>query len=553
MKTFEIDGYLFEKMLRNALNNLRLHEEELNALNVFPVSDGDTGTNMQLTLEHGLAKAKRTRHVGNFLQELGSGMLLGARGNSGVILSQIFKGISIALVKDAVTNPGRIRNAFIRGYRQAYEAVVNPVEGTILTVAREGVENIKNQVTRETSLEVFFGLYISEMKKSLERTPELLEALKEAGVIDSGALGFIYIVEGMQKFLTGEVLVTEKGIKRSKQEKAMDDAINDETLFNENSRFEDGYCMEFLLQLMRASSYSQLFKINDFIKDLSNYGNSLVVVQEGRRVKVHIHTLKPARIIAIAQEFGEFVSFKLENMQLQHNHRDEKTIVKKKEHKALFKIAAANGEGFESMFEQFGCDVIIRGGASLNTAAKDFLDAIMSADADRIVIFPNNPNSVRAAEQAIKLSGLENVRIIPTHDMVSCYYALAMDVMDHDDPDFRLSEMEMGMDCVTNIAIATATKDYSSEDISFKAGDVAALVNDKPIAYSQDIISSVIKAIDKIDPDREREGCTLFRGIGIPDEKADELTEAIAAAYPRLEINVIEGGQDVYHWFVGLL
>lgn len=554
MKTRVINGILFEKMLRNGLNNIRLHEDELNSLNVYPVADGDTGTNMRLTLENGLAKAKRSKHAGMFLMSLSNGMLLGARGNSGVILSQLFRGMAVALMKDIATNPGRIRNALIRGYRQAYESVIHPVEGTILTVAREGVENIRNQVNRDITLEVFFSLYIAEMKRSLERTPQLLNVLKDAGVVDSGALGYIYLVEGMQQYLYGEIIVSDRKKSHRKDEEDQDrSAIEDESLFNETSLFEDGYCMEFLLQLMKGHGYSQFFKLNEYIGDLQNYGSSLVVVQEGKRVKVHIHTLKPAKIIMLSQEYGEFVTFKLENMQLQHNHREENRAKKqtgKREHKQVFKIAAVNGYGFERLYEQFGCDVVLTAQPSLNTSAKEFLEAIKQADADKIVIIPNNSNSVGAAEQAMKLSGLKNVSIIPTRNMVEGYYTLAMDVADSEDAEFRLDQMNMGADCVTALAVANATKDYSSEKISFNQGDVVVMNGSEPVAASHELVMAVKKAL--AETDIEWECCTVFRGSDMTDEKCDELVQLLENSYPDREISVIEGGQEIYHCLIGL-
>ena len=552
MKTRVINGILFEKMLRNGLNNLCSHEEELNSLNVYPVADGDTGTNMRLTLEHGLEKSRRSRHAGIFLMSLSNGMLLGARGNSGVILSQLFKGMAVALMKDVATNPGRIRNALIRGYRQAYEAVIHPVEGTILTVAREGVENIRSQVSRDITLEMFFSLYIAEMRRSLERTPQLLDVLKDAGVTDSGALGYIYIIEGMQKYLYGEVIPSNRKRRKKPADSGITDIADDETLFNETSIFEDGYCLEFLLQLMKGSNYSSSFKENEFISDLKNYGNSLVVIREGKRVKVHIHTLKPAKVIALSQEYGEFVTFKLENMQLQHNRHDEMNSVKR-EHKAVFKIAAVNGTGFSELYRQLGCDVVIKAGPSLNTSSDEFLKAIKQADAEKIIILPNNSNSVRAAEQAAKLSGLDNITVIPTYDCVSGYYSLAMDVADSDDNEFRLSEMQSGAEYVTTLAVAQAMKDYCSEKISFRCGDETVLVNGTPVAAAHDLATAVLRAIAAADPDGEKESCSIFSGAGMSEEGCEELAERIRNEYPSLEVGIMDGGQDIYQCLIGLV
>ncbi len=338
MSNIKINGVQLEKMLKNGLNNLLSHKDEVNKLNVFPVPDGDTGTNMSLTLSHGLNSAASRQEAGPYLKAVSDGMLLGARGNSGVILSQLFKGLYTELARAGVITPALFRNALIRAYKTAYASVVHPVEGTILTVAREGIEHIRTQVTRRTTIEEFLAMYAAEMRKSLSFTPELLPVLKESGVIDSGAYGYILIFEGMLDQLYGKL----------HQAQEPDEAVTmsasqppiDASYFNENSAFEEGYCMEFILQLMKGEKYTQRFILKSYIEDLKLYGTSIVVVQDGRRIKVHIHTFIPAKIITLSQEFGEFLTFKLENMQLQHN---EAFASAKGEKKALAVIAAVNG------------------------------------------------------------------------------------------------------------------------------------------------------------------------------------------------------------------
>ena len=279
---------------------------------------------MYLTLAHGRKAAASGIALGAYLKTLTDGMLLGARDNYGVIISQLFRGIFTELSRCGAANPGDMRNAFIRGYKTAYASVIQPVEGTMLTVAREGIEHIKAQVDRSTVMETLFSMYAAEMRKSLSYTPEMLPALKEAGVVDSGALGYILIIEGMLKYLYGENLKISGDTpgKGGEEFKVNDDVAPE--LFNENTVFEDGYCLTFVLQLMNGARYSRRFILNAYIEDLKAYGSSLVVVQNGKRVKVHIHTLKPERVISESRVYGEFLSFKLDNMQLQHNARDKK-------------------------------------------------------------------------------------------------------------------------------------------------------------------------------------------------------------------------------------
>ena len=312
-----INGIHLEKMIKNGLAFLQQHEEEVNRLNVFPVPDGDTGTNMALTLGNGIRYAKSDENAGAYLRSLSDGMLLGARGNSGVILSQFYRGFADELVRSPLIGPGELRNGLIRGYRTAYEAVVHPVEGTILSVTREGIEHIRTQITRNSSIETILSMYIAEMRKTLSFTPEMLSVLKEAGVVDSGAYGFILITEGMLKCLYGEVIeLVDVPVQKAEQ------PLVDLSLFNETSEFSDGYCTEFILQRLTNTRYQQNFNKQKFISELRFFGNSIAVVVNGMRVKVHIHTLYPAKVIALAQQYGEFLTFKMDNMQVQHNEHD---------------------------------------------------------------------------------------------------------------------------------------------------------------------------------------------------------------------------------------
>lgn len=550
MKTKRINGTMFADMVKNGLANLCEIEEKLNMLNVFPVADGDTGANMHLTLENGIRAAKPAPELGIYLKGLSEGMLYGARGNSGVILSQLFRGLYLELGRYVSANPGELRNAFIRAYKVAYASVVRPVEGTILTVAREGIEHIRTQIDRSTTVETLLSMYIAEMQKSLSYTPELLPELKEAGVVDSGAMGYIAIVEGMLKFLYGEVLVQPVPAAASAAALPAGTAP-DLSLFNEHSVFEDGYCMEFILQLLRDIRYAQRFRADRYIEELSDFGNSLVVVQDGMRVKVHIHTLKPAKIIALSQEYGEFLTFKLENMQVQHNEHEKKTRPDKK-HVPIEVIAVVNGEGMEEIFAGVGCGCVIDGGASMNTSAQEFVDAFRQTDADRVVVLPDNKNSVLAAQQAVTLCGADNITVIPTGSMVEGYFALAMDVADSEDLDFRIRQMRAGAENVVTLAQATAARASSHNGIDCHPGEQIALIGDEVVAVADTWLDAILQGLAKVEDMDDREGCVIFRGYGIDEEREAELRERLAEAYPLLEVDFLYGGQGVYPWLIGL-
>ena len=549
MRAKRINGTDFEKMLKNGHANLKMHEEEVNKLNVFPVPDGDTGTNMRMTLEHGIRSAKSDPHVGAYLKGISDGMLLGARGNSGVILSQIFRGIYLALARGSSINAGDMRNAMIRGYREGYAAVLKPVEGTILTVSREGVENIRTQITRQTTVDTFLSMYAAEMRKSLMNTPELLPVLKEAGVVDSGALGYILIVEGMIKYLFGEELEFKPALSEGEEERPVDNV--DDSLFNENSVFEDGYCLTFLLQLMKGAQYNQKFKLDQFIDDLSALGNSIVAVQNDRRVKVHVHSMKPHRIIRAAQEYGEFISMKIDNMQIQHNEHDT-VVVKKTEHKVLSIVAVTNGAGMRKTYEELGCDCVLEGGATMNTSSKEFLDAFSKLDCDHIVVLPNNKNIRLAAEQATKLYKGVPVTVLPTVSTVQGYYTIAMDIQDSADIQKRIRSMQNGMEALQTVAVTRATRDYQANGISCREGEVIGLLNGEVVTAGGDFPDAIMEAMQQIEGIEDKENCLIFVGCDVDESLKDEIEARISDLCPFAEVTFMDGGQPVYSWLVGI-
>lgn len=544
--TRRVNGFLLEKMLRNGLANIRAAEETINGLNVFPVADGDTGLNMRLTLENGLRRAKGRTEIGLYLRDLSEGMLLGARGNSGVILSQIFKGIYQELVRCQAANIADMRNALIRGYRVAYQSVVCPVEGTILTVAREGIELIRTQLDRNTSIESLLGMYIAQMRKTLAATPDMLAVLKEYGVVDSGAVGYITIFEGMYKYLCGETLQD-----RGSGETVPRTDIS-EDIFNENSPFEEGYCMEFILQLMNGDSYNHRFRIATFTEDLKLFGNSIVVTQDGTRVKVHIHTMKPGKVIAMSQEFGEFLTFKLDNMQVQHNEFIRKMPKQERVHRQMAVVAVVNGAGMQKVFTDLGCTVVLDGSSKMNTSTQEFLDAFREANADTIVVLPNNKNIVRAAEQAAAMFGESEIHVLPTTSMVEGYYALSMDIPD-EVTDKRIKAMLSGAGNIVTLSQTIASRDYAHNGIGCKVGEEIALVNDRLVFSCRDTIEAVMGGLHKIEGIADKEYCVIFRGEDVDPAQESSLEDAIREEYPLLELQFMDGGQRIYRWLLGVI
>ena len=544
--TRRVNGFLLEKMLRNGLANIRAAEETINGLNVFPVADGDTGLNMRLTLENGLRRAKGRTEIGLYLRDLSEGMLLGARGNSGVILSQIFKGIYQELARCQAANIADMRNALIRGYRVAYQSVVCPVEGTILTVAREGIELIRTQLDRNTSIESLLGMYIAQMRKTLAATPDMLAVLKEYGVVDSGAVGYITIFDGMYKYLCGETL------QDSGSGEIVPRTDISEDIFNENSPFEEGYCMEFILQLMNGDSYNHRFRIATFTEDLKLFGNSIVVTQDGTRVKVHIHTMKPGKVIAMSQEFGEFLTFKLDNMQVQHNEFIRKMPKQERVHRQMAVVAVVNGAGMQKVFTDLGCTVVLDGSSKMNTSTQEFLDAFREANADTIVVLPNNKNIVRAAEQAAAMFGESEIHVLPTTSMVEGYYALSMDIPD-EVTDKRIKAMLSGAGNIVTLSQTIASRDYAHNGIGCKVGEEIALVNDRLVFSCRDTIEAVMGGLHKIEGIADKEYCVIFRGEDVDPAQESSLEDAIREEYPLLELQFMDGGQRIYRWLLGVI
>jgi len=546
MKVKRVDGVLFEKMLVNGLNYLKQNEAKINEMNVFPVPDGDTGSNMRMTLENGLRSAKVNTNVGEYANELASGMLMGARGNSGVILSQIFKGFFEDIRRCSILDAREFMEGFVAGYKCAYDAVIKPVEGTILTVAREGIEHIRGQINRGMYIDSFFSIYVAEMKKSLEGTPNLLPCLKEAGVLDSGGAGYILIIEGMLKYLQDEIVDGEAIVTK-------DNNVIDTTKFDEYSNFDYGYCLEFILQLMVSKTDINKFNQKLFIKDLEGLGESLVVVKDGTKVKVHIHTKLPAHVITYAQTYGEFVAFKLENMALQHSSlHQEKADEGKLPHVDLAKIAIVNGEELKQIYTELGCHIVLDGGKTMNTSSEEIIKAIKKCDAEKIVIFTNNKNIELACLQAIDCLKQDNIHMIKSKNSLRGYYALAMDEADNDNLDYRIKQMEAGVEAIKTITLFNASRDCNLNGVEVKKDSIVASDEDKILASSGDIYYIIKNSLEQINDISEKTMCIILKGKNF-NYDTELLEKAINEANPYLEINYMDGGLEIYDAIIGLV
>lgn len=538
-----INGTMFEKMVRNGLANLRNHEQKINKMNVFPVTDGDTGTNMRLTLENGIKTATSSTNLAKYLKDLSDGMLLGARGNSGVILSQIFRGFYLELNRCSIANVGELRDAFTLGYKTAYKVVRRPVEGTILTVSREGIENIRSQIKGDIKIPGLFSMYLAQMRKTLAQTPEMLPVLKEAGVVDSGGLGYITIIEGMEMALYGEVIDSQTYLPKSKENESY--VVNK---FTKDSHFSLGYCMEFILQILTEKHPKNAYNQEEFSQNIAKFGDSVVVVTNNDIVKVHIHTKIPSKIIEYSQNYGEFVSFKLENMQLQHDELIATQKVQKIK-KPLAIIAISNGEGVSEVFRSFNCDAVIDGGLTMNTSTQEILDKIKIFDAEEIVIFPNNVNIHKSCEQAVMLSKLNNIEIIPTKDVLECYYALAMDIL-NEDIKTRIENMKRNALIISCVQVTKCAKDCVVNGIKCIKGSYVLLHDGNAIA-SIDDIHQVFAKIHELNLFKDKETCFIFTGIEKNTYDVSEIESQFEMYFEDLEYSIIDGKQRIYNLIIG--
>ncbi len=555
MEKYTINGITYKEMVINGCANLRLNYKAVDALNVFPVPDGDTGTNMRMTIEAGVNEIKNTEEnsIYDTAKKFSRGMLMGARGNSGVILSQLFRGIYKGLAGFTEVSAVELEKAFESGVAQAYKAVMKPVEGTILTVAREATEMAQKKVNKKMSIQEFFKIYIKEAKASLERTPELLPVLKESNVVDSGGAGFIYIIEGMLKALDGDIIHVggdspshSVGLKYS---------------FNADSELQYGYCTEFILQLQNTKVKDITnFDIEEIITFLNTLGDSIVCVRDEDLVKAHVHTKTPGRVLNFAQKYGEFLTVKIENMQVQHTElvnveqcNCPECVAKRQKatHKKWAIVMVASGDGLTETFKEMGVDYVVSGGQSMNPAADDFVKGFDELDAENILVFPNNGNIIMAAEQAAKYYNKTNVYVIPTKSIAQGYSALAMLDTSSDDIEVIKQETKEVIDNVTTGLITYSIRDAEIDDIAIKAGDFMGLCNGKIIASEKEKISAVEKLLAYANT-TEKELVTIIYGKDVTEEELNQVLELIATKYPEVEVEPINGGQDIYSYILSI-
>ena len=542
-----LGGYLLKKMALGGAARLRSKAEEVNKLNVFPVPDGDTGDNMRMTIESGIAAVENMESddIATVMKTISHGMLLGARGNSGVILSQFFAGLSKGLKKNEKADVKTMGEALQKGVEQAYTSVMNPAEGTILTVARESVEYAVKRIDEKSTIRTLFADLVKEMYASLERTPEALAVLKEAGVVDSGGAGLFYIMDGFNRVLNGEQVQFEL----PKEEKKSAPSIIAES-FGPDSVMEYGYCTELLIQLMNYKTDVEAFDIEPLKAFLCEIGNSVVCFKTDSIVKLHVHTMTPEKVLEYCRTFGEFLTIKIENMSVQHTENKEKAEEKTEENKAPEKkygiVAVTNGQGIEELFKELGTDGIVQGGQTQNPSTNDFLDAFEKVSAEHIFVFPNNGNIIMAAQQAAEIYEKAIVHVIPSKYIGTGYVAISSADLSGDDVDSIVESMNEAMKRVKTGYVSPSIRDADMNGVHINKGDTIGIIEKQIVVSEEDRMKAAEALASILLDDETKFMLTIFTGEDAIAEDSAVLESFINEKYPSAEVYFVDGGQAIY-------
>jgi len=536
MKT--LDGQSLKLLLLSGSNNLYNHYPEVDALNVFPVPDGDTGMNMNLTLTSGSKEiSNRSDDNAYEISKIFSrGLLMGARGNSGVITSQIFRGFSKGLDGLAEVNATAFSAAFQKGVEVAYKAVVNPVEGTILTVIRESSQFLADNVKENMSIEKCLDLMLQEARESLKRTPELLPVLKEAGVIDSGGAGLIRILEGMRIAAGGDF------VERSQ-------ATATEAQAQTNEDEQEGYLLEFVLKLLKDK---KAFNENRFGNILSTHGDDLIIKATEEEVKVHIHVPNPGDILNYAQQYGEFLKVRLINLKEEESGEGLDFGEEHKEKTEYAMIGVSAGQGIEEFFKEIGISVVVKGGQTMNPSSEDFVSAIKKANAHNVFIFPNNSNIVMAASQACEMveDADTNVYVIPSKTIPQGISSAIM-FNPEADPEENFRSMKAALKNVKSGEVTFSIRDTEFNGIKVKKDDFIGIFEKDIVVDDPDKMNALMTLLDKM-VDEDSSIITILVGQDVDEEQMNKVTEMISEKFADLDLDIRQGNQPVYSFLIGV-
>lgn len=552
MSVTEISASQFQEMVQAGANRLQVNAEYVNSLNVFPVPDGDTGTNMNLSMTSG-AKAvadSTSEKVGELAAMLSKGLLMGARGNSGVILSQLFRGFSKQIPEVTVLNATELAAAFTHGVETAYKAVMKPVEGTILTVAREAAKaGEKKAKSTDDVIEVMTAV-VKGGRRALAKTPDLLPVLKEVGVVDSGGQGLLFVYEGFLSALNGEFQLEE--YEPSPAE--MDEMVNAEhhrsvqgQLATEDIHF--GYCTEIMVKIGEGPTVDSSFDYEEFRNYLDGLGDSLLVVNDDEIIKVHVHTEHPGEVLNYGQKFGSLVKIKVDNMRLQHetileHDGQPKEATPRKTTRAPYGIVAiAAGKGVQELFESLGANYVISGGQTMNPSTEDIVKAIQEVNADKVIVLPNNKNIFMAADQAAEVAEIP-VAVVPSRTISQGLTAMLSfnDQLSLEENKDTMTEM---LSSVVSGQVTHAIRNTTIDGVKITEGDFLGMIDGKIVLSNSDITVTALATLEKMLTE-ETEIVTILAGEGGSVSQAEEFSAQLMAQHPDLEIEIHQGDQPVY-------
>ena len=546
----KINGLVLAEMIDLGSKNLAKNAEKINALNVFPVPDGDTGTNMNLSMSSGAKEtaANVVENIGELGKSFSKGLLMGARGNSGVILSQLFRGMSQYIADKKEVNAKEFAEAIQNGVSIAYKAIIKPVEGTILTVAREAAEaGLKAAENTTSVVEVMEAIY-AEAQASLKRTPELLPILKEVGVVDSGGQGLVCVYQGFVAALKGEKIEGLEAVETNLVDMQFEDDHDMDFMNPEDIVY--GFCTEFTVRLDKEKKE---FNEDKFREDMSKFGDSLLVISDSEFVKIHVHTENPGDVFNYGQQYGELIKIKSDNMREQHREvlrkQEAKQTTAPKELKEQAMISISMGAGLSKVLTSMGVDYIVEGGQTMNPSTEDIMKAIKEVNAKNIFIFPNNKNIQLAAKQAAELAE-ENVFVVESKTAPQGLAAV-MVYNPQAAAEENFANMQEVLSTVSTLEVTHAVRDTNIEGVEIKKDEFMGIRNGK-IVVSNLSLNTVLEELLEKSLDEDSEIVTLYLGEESTEEYTDFLEQLIEEKYPDVEVELIESGQPVYPYIIGV-
>lgn len=546
----KINGLVLAKMIDLGSKNLAKNAEKINSLNVFPVPDGDTGTNMNLSMSSGAKEtaANVVENIGELGKSFSKGLLMGARGNSGVILSQLFRGMTQHIAGKSEIDAKEFAAAIQNGVSIAYKAIIKPVEGTILTVAREAAEaGVKAAENTTSIIEVMDAIYL-EAQESLKRTPELLPILKEVGVVDSGGQGLVCVYQGFVAALKGEEIEGLDTVETNVVDMQFEDDHDMDFMSPEDIVY--GFCTEFTVRLDKDKKE---FNEDKFREDMSKFGDSLLVISDSEYVKIHVHTETPGEVFNYGQQYGELIKIKSDNMREQHREvlrkQEAKQASAPKELKEQAMISISMGAGLSKVLKSMGVDYIVEGGQTMNPSTEDIMKAIKEVNAKNIYIFPNNKNIQLAAKQAAELAE-ENVFVIESKTAPQGLAAV-MVFNSQLSPEENFANMQEVLSTVSTLEVTHAVRDTNIEGVEIKKDQFMG-IKDGKIVVSDLSLNTVLEELLEKSLDEDKEIVTLYLGEDSTDEYTDFLEELLENKYPDVEVELIESGQPVYPYIIGV-